>query len=277
MNLPEVREVMVASVQGELSGFGQWTVEYSAQNLDGGSLYSVTTGDLDGDGNREIYAFVWNMFTFRIFECYGDKNYEKVFSVDQLYADREIDYGALDGVVVADVDNNGINEMYIAGTEPNNQMFVISNVSDVSAMTADDIKEFYSIPAQAGGKLRAMYLADPDQDGKADLMIAGETNGQIFDLEYKGEGDPTDPANWELFVAFDLFEYAGFPADAGPSFDPRLFYGSPATDMDKDGLDEYVFINYRTNFDTWTDDSYVFMIEADKDVTGIETVKNEIP
>ena len=33
--------------------------------------------------------------------------------------------------------------------------------------------------------------------------------------------------------------------------------------MDNDGKDEYVFVNYATNFATWADDAYVWVIEID--------------
>ncbi len=271
------REVIVATVSGEFSGFGAWQIEYNLQGLTGGSLYSVTTGDLDNDGNKEIYAFIWNMFSLHIIECTGHMQYDVVNSLTELYTDQGIDYGALDAVRVADVNNDGVNELYIAGTEPQNTLFIITGVSDVSKITADDVKAFYTIPPQAGGKFRSMWIADPDKDGNMDLMIGGELNGQIYDLEYKGSGDPADSANWNLYIAFDMFKYSGFSPDSTPTIDPRLFYGCPAKDMDKDGLDEYVFVNYRSSFDVWEGDGYVWVLEIDENATGVENGTSFIP
>lgn len=262
-------EVIVASFNGELNGFGAWDIKYNLQNLTGGSLYNVTTGDLDNDGTKEIYAFVWNLF-----KLYTIENFQVVDSLMSIYSDEGIDYGALDAVRVADVNNDGVNELYIAGTEPQNTLFQITNISDVSAITEDDVKEFYHIPVKAGGKFRSMQIADPDKDGNLDLMIAGETNGQIFDLEYNGSGDPADSANWTLTVAFDLFEYSGISPDDSITIAPRFFYGSPASDMDGDGKDEYVFINYHSNFDVWTGDAYVWMIESDV-ATSVEGTSSQ--
>ncbi|MBL1215707.1 MAG: T9SS type A sorting domain-containing protein [Ignavibacteriae bacterium] len=255
------REVLVASVTGLFSGFGSWNVEYNFQDNFGGSLYSTTTGDLDGDGNREIYALVWNEFTFRILECLGDQNYVEAFAVDNFTPG--IDHGAVDGVRVADVNNDGVNELYIAGTEPNNALFIITGINDVSAITPADINEFYHIPVQAGGKFRSLSIADSDQDGNLSLLIAGERNGQIFDLEYNGSGDPADSASWTLTVAYDIFEHSGLSPDSASTLTPRFFYGSPASDMDGDGKSEYVFVNYSTDHDVWTDDAYVRVIESD--------------
>jgi len=261
--------VLVISITGEFTGFALWEYEFEYRQTFGGNLHSVTTGDLDGDGNQEIYAFIWDLFTMRIWECTGDRQYTEVFAVDQLYAADGTDYGALDGVRVADVDNNGVNEMYIAGTEDPNKLFIVTGVTDVSQMTSANIKEFYTIPPVTDGGFRSMQIADPDKDGKANLMIAGERDGRIYSLEYKGMGDPADSANWDLQVLFDIWDYSGLAPGAPGAPLPRLFYGSPASDMDKDGKDEFVFVNYSDEFATWANDAYVWVIEIDvaSDVT----------
>ncbi len=260
------REVLVCSLIGEVAGFSSWVIEYNLRGLTGGSLYSVTTGDLDNDGKKEIYAFIWNKFTMYFIESTGPDQYQLVDSLKQLFS---VDYGALDGVRVADVNNDGINELYIAGTESDNAIFVISNINDVSQIDSSDVKLLMNLPVQALGRLRAMWIADMDGDGKLSLMIAGERNGRIYDVEYKGSGDPTDGNNWDVTIAFDIFEYSGFSPSASPTIDPRLFYGCPGGDMDNDGKREYVFVNYRTSFSIWQDDGYVFIIE-NQTVTNVE-------
>jgi hypothetical protein len=252
------REVIVASVDGDYGGFYNWHLEWKYSHAFGGSNYSVTTGDLDHDGHREIYMFVWDLFTMRIFECMGDGQYTEAFAVDQLYSDQGIDYGALDAVRVTDVNHDGANEMYIAGTEPENKVFIVTGVTDVSTMTSANIKELFTMPISGGGKLRSMYVADPDKDGKADLIIAGETNGTIFSLEYNGTGNPADSSSWTAKVLFDIFAESGLT-----TISPRLFYAYPAKDMDKDGKDEIAFVNYSPDFDAWPDDSPLWLIEVD--------------
>ena len=282
------REVIVASVAGELSGFGSWVIEYNFIRTAGGSLYNVTTGDLDNDGNREIYAFIWNLFTLYIIECTGPDQYEVVDSLKQIYSAEGIDHGALDGVRVSDVNYDGINELYIASTESGNTLFIVTDITDVSTISKADFKEFYHIPVNGNpnsdgvGKFRSMWVADPDGDGKLSLIIAGERNGQIFDFEYDGQGNPADSASWNNYVAFDIFEYSGISPTAPTSLSPRLFYGYPTCpqgpidefnlplcDMDQDGLAEYVFVNYSTDFDVWSGDAYVWVLEVSPE-TGIE-------
>ncbi len=263
------REIMVLSLTGEFTGFGTWVIEYNLTGLSGGGLYSVTTGDLDKDGKKEIYALLWNMFSLYIVEATGPNQYEYVKEMSAVMSAGGVDYGSLDGVRVADVNNDGVNELYIAATEPDNTVFVISNISDISALTVDDIKVLMRLPKQAIGKLRSMYIADPDKDGKLDLMIGGEGNGRVFDLEYKGTGAPTDSASWDINIAFDLFQHAGFDPTASPTLSPRFFYGCPADDMDGDGKNEYCIVNYSTDFDVWTGDKYLWILEADPG-TGVE-------
>ncbi len=261
------REVLVCSVNGQLNGFGFWEVDYNFAQSFGGSLYSVTTGDLDSDGLNEIYALVWDLFTMRIFEYDGTSTFNVTTELDQIYADANIDYGAVDGVRVADVNDDGVMEMYITGTEPTNQLFIVTDVSDVTQITADDIQELLTIPAINVAKFRSLYVADPDHDGNLSLMIAGEGNGQIYDVEYKGSGDPASADSWDVNVIFDIWEYSGISPTADPTITPRFFYGYPAGDMDQDGKDEYAFVNYSADFSLYPEDVYAWLIEIDKAVS----------
>lgn len=268
---PAVREVYVVGVDGDFNGFYFSEVKWKFSGALGGGAYSTTTGDLDGDGKREIHMMVWNKFTMRIFENVSDTSYTTAFSTDMLYAADGIDHGSVDGVRVADVNNDGQNEMYIVSTENVNQIFVVTGVTDVSTMTPANIKRLYTLPKTGLGGLRSMYIADPDHDGKQELMIAGERNGQIFSLEYKGSGDPADSANWQHQVIFDLWAVSG-----NTGISPRLFYGHPAGDMDKDGKDEYVFINYSPDYEIWSDDVPLWVIEMSSP-TDVAEIPGTVP
>jgi len=69
------REIIVSNFTGTFTSFGNWNIEFRTDN-EGGALYSVTTGDLDGDGKREIYGLLCDMFTLRIYEASGPDTYE---------------------------------------------------------------------------------------------------------------------------------------------------------------------------------------------------------
>jgi len=280
------REVMVASVTGELGFFGSWVIEYNFMNSEGGSNYATTVGDLDNDGMTDIFEMVWNKFTLRMFEVTGPNTVEHVNDIEQLYGPQNIDYGAVDGVKIVDANGDGKNEMFICGTESNLALFLIQNITDISTITGDDVVEFYNpqTKIKPNGKIvedagmRNMDVGDPDNDGKIDLMICAEKNGQILDLEYKGTGDLADPANWELTIAYDIFDKAA--AELGDSLasllTPRLYYGAIAGDMDGDGKTEYVFTNYSTDKSVWANDLYISVLETDQ-ATGVNSEIVNIP
>jgi len=284
------REVLVASAVGDPSGgFGSWGVEYNYQHDENGSNYCTITGDLDNDGLTDIIEIVWWQLTLRMFEVTGPDTYEHVNDIETVYSAEGIDFGSVDGAAILDINGDGKNELVISGADDaaiEKRMFLIQNITDISTITADDIVEFYTFPTRikpngsplASSGLRNMDVGDPDQDGKISLMIAGEKNGQIYDLEYKGEGDLADSSSWELTIAYDSFEEAAIELgdSLASSLTPRLYYGALAGDMDGDGLMEYVFNNYSTDKDIWANDMYVSIIEADK-ATDVATSNKLIP
>jgi len=283
------REVLVASAVGDPSGFGSWSVEYNFQQSENGSNYCTITGDLDNDGLTDIFEIVWWQLTFRIFEVTGPDTYEHVNDIETVYSTEGIDFGSVDGAAILDINGDGKNELVISGADDaaiEKRLFIIQNITDISTITADDVVEFYTFPTRikpngsplGSSGLRNMDVGDPDQDGKLSLMIAGEKNGQIYDLEYKGEGDLADSSSWELTIAYDAFEQAALELgdSAASSLSPRLYYGALAGDMDGDGLIEYVFNNYSTDKDIWANDFYVSVIEADK-ATGVISKNSLIP
>lgn len=255
------REVLVVSVVGNFDGFASFDIEYNLQGLTGGSLYCVATGDIDNDGKKEIVALIWNYFSIHIIKANGPNNYELVKSLDTLYKHTGVDYGSVDGIVINDIDGDGKNEMYIAGTEPTNTIFVVSNLTNAANLTAEDVKVFMTIPVNAGGKFRSMQVMDMNGNGRKSLMIAGEANGRLYDVQYKGSGDPTLAENWDVEVAFDLFQHSGFSPTDNPTISPRFFYASPAEDMDGDGKNEFISVNYSSDFAVWPGDGYLFMVE----------------
>jgi hypothetical protein len=93
------REVLVASVVGELSFFGTWIIEYNYINQENGGNFATITGDLDNDGNTDIFEMVWNCFTLRMHEVTGENTYEYVNALEKLYGS---DFGSVDGMHILD-------------------------------------------------------------------------------------------------------------------------------------------------------------------------------
>ncbi|MEE9432419.1 MAG: T9SS type A sorting domain-containing protein [Melioribacteraceae bacterium] len=283
------REVLIASAKGgDLVGFGTLEVEYNFQNTENGSNFCTITGDLDNDGNTDIFEMVWNLFTLRIFEVTGENTYEHVNDLEQIYTDKDIDYGSVDGMRILDINGDGKNELVIAGADDSGverHLFLIQNITDISTITADDVIEFYYLPQnkrpngsliQAG--LRNMVAGDPDKDGKINLIINGAESGQIFDLEYKGEGDLADSTSWNLNIIYDSFKIFAdeVDSDSASLLTPRHYYGDLANDMDGDGLSEYVFVNYSTDKSIWANDVYISILESES-TTDVKRVNRFIP
>ena len=79
-------------------------------------------------------------------------------------------------------------------------------------------------------------------------------------------------------MAFDIFAYSkdSLKVDTSDTHVPRLFYGHPAEDMDNDGRNEYVFVNYHTEFSQWKGDGYIWIIETDN-MSNVEALENRVP
>ena len=98
------------------------------------------------------------------------------------------------------------------------------------------------------------------------LMFIQRYTGRAYEMEYKGSGTPTDKANWDLTLVFDLFAHAaeitGQTADSMETLlSPNFFYSTYAGDIDGDGKHEYIFANYSADLGDWDGDRYLWIIE----------------
>jgi hypothetical protein len=187
---------------------------------------------------------------------------------------------------ILDVNGDGKNELFIGTTESDMNLFLIQDIDDVSAITAADVVQFYHLPQNTrpngtpllNAGLRRMDAGDPDNDGNINFFIAGEANGQIFDLEYNGTGALEDQNSWTLNIIYDLYQVAmnAVGVDTSSLLSPRLYYGDLADDMDGDGLPEYVFVNYSTDRGIWPDDRILSVLEMDS-FSGVESDFSSIP
>ncbi|NNF03178.1 MAG: VCBS repeat-containing protein, partial [Rhodothermales bacterium] len=105
----------------ESGGFGTtfetWVIEGSEtpreRNIGGGSAYAVTTGDFNGDGNRDISWHSWNSFNFFNWTTNGPDTYVPLAEGDNFQASAGIgDYVSLFGGVTVDIDGDGNDEAF---------------------------------------------------------------------------------------------------------------------------------------------------------------------
>jgi hypothetical protein len=120
---------------------------------------------------------VWNKFILRFHENTRADTYEYVGGLEKITGK---DHGSVDGMHILDANGDGKNELFICGTETDMQLFLIQDINDISAITANDIVPFYQLSQNTkpnGGilpnaGLRRMVTGDPDKDGKVNLIIA---------------------------------------------------------------------------------------------------------
>lgn len=273
----EPKAVFVIS-QTESWDWPLWVYEWRITNdsadpdyvdhFDGGGFYGSSIGDLDSDGKKEIYVPIWDRWTLNIYECQAPGNFTREVYLKNLAA---VDYGAVRGVRCGDVNNDGVKELYYVGSDKDNDgnghVFAISSVTDVSQITAESVVDLLIYPTHpnntTGRAARTGLLDDIDSDGSMDLMICGSGNGQIYDWEYKGTGDPMSSDSWTFTVAFDLWQHWAtyLPDTTIVKMSPRFWDGDVCQDMDGDGHKEFVTINYGTDRNIVPDDPWLYVFE----------------
>jgi len=259
--------------------FPGWTIEWYITNFagdpnyvdhfDGGGYYGSGIGDLDSDGKKEIYAPVWDLLTLNIYECQGPGDFTREAYLKEVRPDA--DYGAVRGALVGDVNRDGVKELYIIGTDKDDDdmghVFAISNITDVSQVDSASIKDICIYPTHpnnaTGRAARSGFLNDIDMDGNDDILICGSGNGQVYDIEYNWAGDPLDPDSWTFTVAFDLWMHWAtyLPNETIQQMSPRFWDGDVCEDMDGDGHKEFVVINYGTDRGIVPDDPWFYIFE----------------
>jgi len=284
----EPKAVYVIS-QTDSWDFPNWNIEWYITNdtndpnyvnhFDGGGLYCVASGDLDSDGKMELFVPPWDRLTLNIYECQAPGTFTREAYIRHVSADT--DYGTVRGIQIGDVNNDGVKEMYFVATDKDENamghVFAVSNITDVSQVDSASFVDLIVYPTHplntTSRAARTGLLTDMDQDGKMDIMICGSGNGQVYDVEYKGSGDPLDSNSWTFTVAFDVWNlWATYlPADTINLMSPR-FWDGDLGELDGDGHKEMVVLNYGVDRSIVPDDPWFYIFEEGEG-TGVE---NEI-
>ncbi len=208
-------------------GFSHFNLDYSipvASSLGGGQPIEAFVGDFNGSGKNNIIVHSYNSVnafpvrvtgpgTFAIPDTTTSGAYMHLMDVDGC---------ALLGGIVTDIDNDGVDEVYLpvyassSTDDPHNgtiYMIDYPKGNDLSKIDSSDVSLIAPVsPAKelAGNKGFGAVLfggdwADMNNDGQKELYFGSTTPADVIELDYLG-GDKTDPNNWKSSIL-----YAGEP------------------------------------------------------------------
>lgn len=162
------------------------------------SLGAIATGDLDQDGNKEIYvgfdiASSPNKHGILIFEAVGDKDYTLVQTLTR--------YGNSAGPVsfaYGDINGDGKDEL-LAGTR-NCKVYKISAIEN-NRFTEQQLMDLYD--ATSFVSLSGIAIGDLDNDGILELVICGYDNvsRNAVRLFVEKVREPTDELSFQMIYS----------------------------------------------------------------------------
>ena len=248
-----------------------FNIEYEDNAWTNWSGYNISTGDLDNDGFKEIYTVGYEYFHVIVHENTGADSY--AYQTD-FYVCSEQYQRANQGIVIADIDNNGYNEMVCATSGVNSlagelitpgSLFLVGGVNDVSEMSYANFNFFKNYT----GGLRGLTVGDVDNDGNLNFYLAGHYDEALYDWEFNG-GDPLEIESYTERVVFmdDTTDNFTPGNDQGKLRIAKVFSG----DIDNDGLGDIVF----SSGSFAPDKPHLFMVEYEETLDIIKT-KNTTP
>lgn len=237
----------VLSATDDLQGFGRLQSEFitSARDIDmgvlgldksdpmfgrdnklgGGSANAVTVSDVDGDGLKEIVAFVWNYNNVFFVEATGANTYTFGDTTNQYLT--EPDGVCLLQPVVGDIDSDGKDEVYYMAY-PGNECFMIEDLNgDATNFDSTEYTIINDGPDDPGS-IYGGLVGDIDGDGNNDLIFGGSAS--------TGDLNVWNGATWASYksVEADTNMYQTAVAGAATKFVDHL------TDIDNDGYMEVI-------------------------------------
>ncbi len=211
---------VIASIQGNFSGFHDMVIEYSnvrtvSGDFNGSPWGQPNYGDLDGDGDMEALFFAWDHAKLLIVEAIGTDDYElqTVVQLDSASIDRA-NYGT---AFVSDLDADGADELYVGlydNNLPGNLLKVTggSDVADISYANGNitEISDFGASWGITGGNV--------DDDAEAEIFSVDYSHGRIYQWDMNGTSwDMGVVSNWDAVMGgFDLEYVPDLDGDSYP-------------------------------------------------------------
>ena len=257
-------QLMIFELDTVINDSATFHIEYEDNAWTNWSGYNISTGDLDSDGFKEIYTVAYEYFHIIVHENTGEDTYE--YQTD-FYVSSEQYQRANQGMVIADIDNNGSNEMVCATSGVNSlsgdlitpgSLFLVGGVNDVSSLSYANFNFFKSYI----GGLRGLSVGDADNDGNLNLYLAGHYDEALYDWEFNG-GDPLQVESYTERIIFmdDTTDNFTPGNDQGKLRIAKVFPG----DIDNDGLGDLVF----SSASFAADKPHLFLVEHDGTFVGV--------
>lgn len=174
-------------IDGELTGFPTWLTEVALHRGSGemtGSPLCVTTGDLNGNGQKEAIFGVWNNGQLNIFEALAPDTYEETIVYTDITMTDETIYK---GMGCFDVDEDGDDEL-IYNMYWNSTIYIINSPENIADIDISNPAHFAWLRDDPGGSGLTGALGDQDQDGLPEFYFTLYTRGAVRSLEYNGGG-----------------------------------------------------------------------------------------
>ena len=261
--------LMIFELEDVIDDSAIFHIEYE-DNLSNWSGYHISTGDLDNDGLLEVYTVAYENYRMIIYENEGEDSYN--YQTDFYVSSQTYERGN-QSIVVADLDQNGANELFLVTSGTNSlsgelltpgYFFAVEGVDDVASLSYSNFNYF----ASYNGGLRQIVLGDADGDGSPNLYLAAHYDEAVYDWEYIGE----DPQAVESFS-----EHTIFMDDTTDNYTPgndqgkvrvaKLFSG----DIDNDGNGDIIF----SSASFAADKSHLYMVEHDGSLSTDNRVEPE--
>jgi hypothetical protein len=198
--------MIVELAEGSTVNAPNWHVELDNTSELNYYAYTALPTDLDQDGFKEVVLVEWNYTRLLIFENTAEDSYQK--TTDFFLTFEPLGFSN-QGAAEADLDGNGLNELYLTSTA--GYFWVITNNGDVSQMNfAENVHLLYDYKSNGGFSPLQVKIGNADSpkgqppdapDIYLSVTDSNGVNGAIYDWEYTG-GDISNPANYTVNSIF---------------------------------------------------------------------------
>ncbi|MEW5797406.1 MAG: FG-GAP-like repeat-containing protein [Bacteroidota bacterium] len=207
----------VGTWEFEDQGFASFQIEggtgrIASTYFGGGAPYAIHPADLDGDGKKELVCHNWNFLDYWVIKVTGADTYVIPDTANSANGNQYFqmtsphDYVALFGGIVADLDKDNNEEVYLPLYSSivdtlDGSIFVIDYSSGDNVQIANathGVRVAQGVAQSTTGTPISNFtgvVADLDGNGKQEILIGSSYPSNVVGIEYTG-GSVKDPASY---------------------------------------------------------------------------------